>query len=100
MGGLLKVRIPLLTRRAITLVPALVVLGAGIEPTLALVLSQVLLSFGIPFALIPLIRLTGDRKVMGIHTDSRALKIAGWTSATLIVGLNCILIVLTVTGQS
>ena len=100
MGGLLKVRIPLLTRRAITLVPALVILGAGIEPTLALVLSQVLLSFGIPFALIPLIRLTGDRKVMGIHTDSRALKIAGWTSATLIVGLNCILIVLTVTGQS
>ncbi|MBD1540323.1 Nramp family divalent metal transporter [Pseudarthrobacter oxydans] len=100
MGGLLKVRIPLLTRRAITLVPALLILGAGIEPTLALVLSQVLLSFGIPFALIPLIRLTGDRKVMGIHTDSRALKIAGWTSATLIVGLNCILIVLTVTGQS
>ena len=100
MGGLLKVRIPLLTRRVITLVPALVILGAGIEPTLALVLSQVLLSFGIPFALIPLIRLTGDRKVMGIHTDSPALKVAGWTSATLIVGLNCILIILTITGQS
>lgn len=100
MGGLLKVRIPLLTRRVVTLVPALVILGAGIEPTLALVLSQVLLSFGIPFALIPLIRLTGNRKVMGIHTDSRALKIAGWTSATLIVGLNCILIILTITGQS
>jgi manganese transport protein len=100
MGGLLKVRIPLLTRRVITLIPALAILGAGIEPTLALVLSQVLLSFGIPFALIPLIRLTGKREVMGIHTDSTPLKIAGWTSATLIVGLNCVLIVLTALGAS
>jgi manganese transport protein len=100
MGGLLKVRIPLLTRRVITLIPALVILGAGIEPTLALVLSQVLLSFGIPFALIPLIRLTGKREVMGVHTDSTPLKIAGWTSATLIVGLNCVLIVLTALGVS
>ncbi|QDG62764.1 Nramp family divalent metal transporter [Pseudarthrobacter sp. NIBRBAC000502771] len=99
MGGLLKVRIPLLVRRTVTLIPALLVLGAGIEPTLALVLSQVLLSFGIPFALIPLIRLTGSRKVMGIHADSAALRIAGWTSATLIVGLNCVLIVLTALGR-
>jgi len=81
-------------------VPALAVLGAGIEPTLALVLSQVLLSFGIPFDLIPLIRLTGRRDIMGIHTDSRPLKIAGWASAFLIVGLNCVLILLTITGQS
>ncbi|GGJ12997.1 Nramp family divalent metal transporter [Paenarthrobacter histidinolovorans] len=100
MGGLLKVRIPLLTRRVITLIPALIVLGAGIEPTLALVLSQVLLSFGIPFALIPLIRLTGKKDVMGLHADSMPLKIAGWTSAVLIVGLNCVLITLTLTGQS
>jgi len=100
MGGLLKVRIPLLTRRVITLIPALIVLGAGIEPTLALVLSQVLLSFGIPFALIPLIRLTGEKDVMGLHADSMPLKIAGWTSAVLIVGLNCVLITLTLTGQS
>ena len=100
MGGLLKIRVPLLTRRVITLIPALAILAAGIEPTLALVLSQVLLSFGIPFALIPLIRLTGNREVMGIHTDSKALQIAGWTSATLIVGLNCVLIFLTFTGQA
>ncbi|GAC1495550.1 MAG: Nramp family divalent metal transporter [Pseudarthrobacter sp.] len=100
MGGLLRVRVPLLTRRVITLVPALVVLGAGIEPTLALVLSQVLLSFGIPFALIPLIRLTGKRDVMGIHADSLPLKLAGWTSAALIVALNCVLITLTITGHT
>jgi hypothetical protein len=66
---------------------------------LALVLSQVLLSFGIPFALIPLIPLTGNRSVMGIHTDSLPLRIGGWTSATLIVVLNTVLIVLTFTGQ-
>jgi manganese transport protein len=100
MGGLLRVRVPLLTRRVITLLPALVVLGAGIEPTLALVLSQVLLSFGIPFALIPLIRLTGKRDVMGIHADSLPLKMAGWTSAALIVVLNCVLITLTIAGQT
>ncbi|GAC1451281.1 MAG: Nramp family divalent metal transporter [Pseudarthrobacter sp.] len=100
MGGLLRVRVPLLARRVITLVPALVVLGAGIEPTLALVLSQVLLSFGIPFALIPLIRLTGKRDVMGIHADSLPLKLAGWTSAALIVALNCVLITLTITGHT
>jgi manganese transport protein len=100
MGGLLKLRVPLLVRRIITLIPALVVLGAGIEPTLALVLSQVLLSFGIPFALIPLIRLTGSREVMGIHVDSKPLRIAGWTSAALIVGLNCVLIILTVSGHA
>ncbi|MDP9887159.1 Nramp family divalent metal transporter [Pseudarthrobacter enclensis] len=99
MGGLLKTRIPLMVRRTVTLVPALVVLGAGVEPTLALVLSQVLLSFGIPFALIPLIRLTGSREVMGIHADSKPLRIAGWTSATLIVGLNCVLIFLTLMGR-
>jgi len=100
MGGLLRIRVPLLTRRVITLIPALFILGAGVEPTLALVLSQVLLSFGIPFALIPLIRLTGKRDVMGIHTDSKALKVAGWTSAALIVGLNCVLIALTVVKPS
>ena len=100
MGGLLKMRIPLLVRRTVTLIPALLVLGAGIEPTVALVLSQVLLSFGIPFALIPLIRLTGSREIMGIHVDSKPLRIAGWTSATLIVGLNCVLIFLTVTGAA
>ncbi|ABM10383.1 MULTISPECIES: Nramp family divalent metal transporter [Micrococcaceae] len=99
MGGLLHVRIPLLLRRFITLIPALIILGAGIEPTWALVLSQVLLSFGIPFALIPLIRLTGNREIMGIHVDSMPLRVAGIVSAVLIVGLNCVLIVLTISGQ-
>ncbi|MFX4377329.1 divalent metal cation transporter, partial [Acinetobacter baumannii] len=61
MHGLLRVRVPLLARRLVTLVPALAILGLGIDPTVALVLSQVVLSFGIPFALIPLVVLTSRR---------------------------------------
>ena len=97
MSGLLKVRVPLLLRRVVTLVPALVILGTGIEPTGALVLSQVLLSLGIPFAVIPLIRLTGDRRVMGVHVDAWWTRALAWLAATLVVMLNIALIVLTVT---
>jgi manganese transport protein len=99
MAGLLKVRVPLLARRAVTLIPALVILSGGIEPTWALVLSQVFLSLGIPFAVIPLLRLTGDARVMGARADSVGMRIVGWAVATLIVALNALLIVLIVTGQ-
>ncbi len=95
MSGLLHRRVPLLVRRSVTMIPALAVLATGVEPTTALVLSQVFLSFGIPFALIPLIRLTGNRKVMGENVDSPALRVAGWTSAFLIVVLNVVLLSLT-----
>jgi manganese transport protein len=98
MKGLLRIRVPILVRRVVTLIPALAVLAAGIDPTWALVLSQVLLSVGIPFALIPLIRLTGDRRVMGGFVDRLPVRIAAWTVAALIVALNVVLIVLTVTG--
>ncbi|MGG7466113.1 MULTISPECIES: Nramp family divalent metal transporter [unclassified Plantibacter] len=100
MGGLLHVRIPLLTRRVITLIPALIILGLGIDPTLALVLSQVFLSLGIPFALIPLVRLTGDRKVMGVHVDAVITRVIAWTVVVLIVALNVALIYLTATGTA
>ena len=95
MSGLLHKRVPLLLRRLVTLIPALAVLAVGVEPTSALVLSQVLLSFGIPFALIPLIRLTGNRELMGDNVDSPALRVASWTSAFLIVALNVVLLGLT-----
>jgi manganese transport protein len=98
MSGLLRVRVPLLLRRVVTMVPALIILGIGIEPTWALVLSQVLLSLGIPFAVIPLIRLTGDRRVMGIHVDAWWTRLLAWVAATLIIVLNIALIVLTLTG--
>jgi manganese transport protein len=98
MQGLLHRSIPLLLRRMITLLPALVILALGLDPSRALVLSQVVLSFGIPFALIPLIRLTSDRTLMGDDTNHRVTTALGWAVAVLISLLNVVLIYLTVTG--
>lgn len=100
MGGLLRLRIPLMLRRLLTMLPALAVLGLGIDPTQALVLSQVALSFGIPFAIVPLIWLTGRRSVMGEFANRRPLAVAAIATAVLIVALNLLLIVLTVTGEA
>ena len=96
MGGLLKLRVPLLTRRVVTLIPAVIVLALGVDPTWALVLSQVFLSLGIPFAMIPLLRLTGSRAVMGDRADARWVRVLGGAVAGLVVALNLTLVVLTV----
>jgi manganese transport protein len=98
MGGLLKVRVPLLLRRLITMIPALIILAIGFDPTQALVLSQVVLSFGIPFALIPLVWLASSRRELGEFANAPWLRWAGWISAGLISVLNILLIVLVVTG--
>ena len=98
MGGLLKLRVPLLARRLVTLIPALAVLAAGIDPTTALVLSQVVLSFGIPFALIPLVALASSTKLMGEFANRPWLKWSGWVSTAAIVVINVLLIVLVVIG--
>ena len=76
MPGFIRVRIPLMARRAVTMLPALIVLALGVNPTNALVLSQVVLSFGIPFALVPLVILTGRRDVMGVHVNRRLTQFA------------------------
>jgi manganese transport protein len=96
MAGLLHKRIPIFVRRVVTLIPALLILGLGADPTAALVFSQVLLSFGIPFALIPLMRLTNDRKVMGELVNGPLVRIALAVVVVLVVGLNIALIVLTI----
>jgi manganese transport protein len=98
MQGLLRVSIPLVLRRLITLIPALVILAIGVDASRALVLSQVVLSFGIPFALIPLVRLTSNRDLMGDDTNHRITTALGWAVATLISVLNVVLIYLTVRG--
>ena len=100
MNGLLKVRIPLLTRRVVSLIPAVGLLWLGVDPTWALIISQIVLSFGIPFALIPLLRLTASSKLMGIHRDRLPLRLASLTSAVLIVALNGVLLWLTFTGKA
>lgn len=92
MSGFIKAKIPLLLRRFVTMLPAIILLAVGLDPTRALVFSQVLLSFGIPFALIPLVLLTGDRKLMGAHVNRLPTTIASWAIAGLIVALNMYLL--------
>jgi manganese transport protein len=92
MGGFINVRIPLVLRRAVTMAPALVILAAGVNPTSALVLSQVVLSFGIPLALIPLVLLTASRDVMGAHVNGALTSALAWLCAGLISALNVYLI--------
>ena len=98
IGGLLKVQVPVIVRRLVTLVPAVVLLAAGLDPTWALVLSQVVLSFGIPFALIPLVHATGSVRVMGRWVHPVWMRILGWMSVVIITSLNVLLIILLVVG--
>lgn len=97
-SGLLRVRVSMPVLRLITLVPALGVLALGVNPTWALVLSQVLLSFGLPFALVPLVWLTSRRDVMGGLANRPLLRVLAWIVVALIVALNVALIVLTLQG--
>ncbi len=98
MQGFIRRSVPLLVRRMLTLAPALVVLGIGFDPTRALVLSQVVLSFGIPFALVPLVLLTRRRDIMAELVNRRLTTAVAAAAAVLIIGLNAFLIIQTVTG--
>jgi manganese transport protein len=100
MAGLLRVRFPILARRAVTLIPALVLLAVGVEPTRTLVISQVVLSFGIAFAVVPLVTLNSDARVMGEFAARRPLRVAGWLIAAAVVTLNVALLYLTFTGRA
>ncbi len=93
MQGFIERSIPLFLRRAITLAPALLVLGIGFNPTDALVLSQVVLSFGIPFALVPLLMIARRRDIMGSLANPNWLSALAGTFAALIIALNVFLIV-------
>jgi manganese transport protein len=92
MAGFINVRIPVLLRRALTMLPALIILAFGVNPTDALVLSQVVLSFGIPLAVIPLVMLTGRREVMGVHVNRPLTTVLAWACAIVITGLNLFLL--------
>jgi manganese transport protein len=92
MQGFIDRRIPLFARRAVTMAPALVVLAIGVDATDALVVSQVVLSFGIPFALVPMILLTRRADVMGPFVNRRATTIVASVVAALIIALNAFLL--------
>jgi len=95
MQGFIRRRIPLLLRRGLTMLPALVVLGLGLPATESLIVSQVVLSFGIPFALVPLALLTRRRDVMGVFVNKPGTTVALSVVATLIIALNVVLLWLT-----
>jgi manganese transport protein len=88
MQGFIKRRISVFLRRAITMIPAMILIASNFDPTRALVLSQVFLSFGIPFALIPLIMFCRDRNLMGNLVNSRLTSWAAYGVAAMIIGLN------------
>jgi manganese transport protein len=98
MQGLLHLSVPMLVRRLVTLCPAVAILALGWDPTRALVLSQVVLSFGIPFAVLPLVRLTSNRDLMGSDANHPVTTVIGWAVAVMITLLNVVLIYLTVAG--
>ncbi len=92
MQGFVNLRIPLLLRRLVTMIPALVLLGIGLSPTRSLVLSQVFLSFGIPLALVPLVVLTRRADIMGPLVNRRLTTVVASIVAGLIVALNAFLL--------
>jgi manganese transport protein len=98
MQGFIRRAVPIAVRRLVTMTPALVVLAIGLEPTRSLVLSQVVLSFGIPFALIPLVLLTRRRDVMGELVNRRLTTAVAGAVAAMIVALNVFLLYQTFIG--
>jgi manganese transport protein len=92
MQGFIARRIPLFLRRGITMAPSLVVLGLGLNPSVTLVISQVVLSFGIPFALVPMILLTRRRDVMRELVNRRATTVLASVVAAIIIALNLFLL--------
>ncbi|HKO75040.1 MAG TPA: Nramp family divalent metal transporter [Gaiellaceae bacterium] len=99
MQGFIKRQIPLFLRRAITLAPALIILAIGVDPSRSLVISQVVLSFGIPFALVPLVIFTSRRDLMGSLVNTRATNAAAWAIAAVIICLNVFLLYQTFLGD-
>lgn len=93
MQGFINYRIPLYVRRFITIIPPILIIASGVNPTTALVLSQVVLSFGIAFALIPLIMFTSNKRIMGSLINAKWITVVSWLIAVLIVALNVFLIV-------
>jgi manganese transport protein len=90
--GFLDIKFSVFLRRLITIIPAIVVIAVGLDPLKILILSQVVLSFALPFALIPLLILTNRASVMGGFTSALRTRVAGWISVSIIVALNVVLV--------
>ena len=99
MQGFINRRIPLFARRAITMAPSLVVLAIGVDPSTTLVISQVVLSFGIPFALVPMVLLTRRADIMGALVNRRLTTALASVVAAMIICLNLFLLYETFFGE-
>ena len=99
MQGFVNLQIPLTIKRLVTIVPALVILGLGVNPMKALVLSQVILSFALPAAIIPLMLVTRRKDVMGALVNRPLTNAVGWVITAVIITLNAVLLYLTFTGH-
>ncbi|MGE5675583.1 MAG: Nramp family divalent metal transporter, partial [Mycobacterium leprae] len=98
MQGFLQKQVPLWLRRLVTFIPPFAIIGIGLDPTRTLVVSQVILSFALPFALVPLLYFSGQKKIMGALVNSRLAKGVGALVAGLIISLNLYLLWRTFTG--
>ena len=98
MQGFLERHIPVWLRRLVTILPSLVVIFLGLDPTRTLVISQVVLSFGLPFAVVPLVMFTRRRDLMGELVNRRPAIAASWAVTALIVALNFYLLHQTLLG--
>jgi len=90
--GFLDIKFPIFLRRAITVIPAIAIIATGLDPLRILVLSQVVLSFALPFALIPLLMLTSRVNVMHSFASATRTRIAGWLTVAVIIALNGVLL--------
>ena len=98
MQGFLKRHIPVWLRRLVTILPSMVVILAGLDPTRTLVISQVVLSFGLPFAIIPLVMFSRRRQLMGALVNRKLTTAAAIVIAILIIWLNAYLLYDTIWG--
>lgn len=99
MKGFIGLNIPINIRRLVTMTPALIIIALGINPMKALVISQVALSFALPFAVIPMLIITSRKNLMGALVNKLLTKVIGWIIAGIIIGLNAVLLYLTFTGN-
>jgi manganese transport protein len=98
MQGFLHHKIPVILRRAVTIIPSLIVIAIGLDPTRTLVLSQVVLSFGLPFAVIPLVVFTSRKSIMGVLTNAKVTTVIAYAVSAVIVSLNFYLLYQIFTG--
>lgn len=100
MKGFVGLSIPVTLRRLLTMLPAMIIIGLGLNPVRVLVISQVVLSFALPAAIIPMMMITASRRLMGDFVNNRLTNTLGWAIVSAIVGLNAVLLYMIFSGRA